>query len=117
MRVVEQGALSDATTAVLRLTHSSGGRLVCLWLLGELDLDVPCAPLNAGKIDQPFPGGGLSRRSSREAPGYWKTSGSFSGRPKNVDRFCPAEIGVARSRTRYQTSPNIPRPTSGPVKW
>jgi len=73
MRVVEQGALSDVTTAVLRLTHSSGGRLVCLWLLGALDLDVLCAPLNAGKIDQPFPGGGLSRWSSSTQELLWKT--------------------------------------------
>jgi len=44
--------------AVSRLTHSVGSRLVCLWLLGELDIYVPCAPLNAGKIDQPY--GGLA---------------------------------------------------------
>jgi hypothetical protein len=58
MWVVEQGALSDATMAVARLTHSVGGRLVCLWLLGELDICVHCTPLNAGKIDQPY--GGLA---------------------------------------------------------
>lgn len=45
-------------TAVSRLTHSVGNRLVCLWLLGELDIYVPCAPLNAEKIDQPY--GGLA---------------------------------------------------------
>jgi hypothetical protein len=56
MWVVEQGALSDATTAVSCLTHSVGGRLVCLWLLGDLDIYVPYAPLNAGKIDQPYGG-------------------------------------------------------------
>jgi len=56
--VVEQGVLSDATTAVSRLTHSVGSRLVCLWLLGALGLYVAGAPLNAGKIDQPY--GGLA---------------------------------------------------------
>ena len=38
------------------LTHSVGSRLVCLWLLGDRDIDVPCTPLNAGKIDQPYGG-------------------------------------------------------------
>jgi hypothetical protein len=47
--VVEQGALRNATTAVSCLTHSVGGRLVCLWLLGELGIYVSWAPLNAGK--------------------------------------------------------------------
>jgi hypothetical protein len=58
MWVVEQGALSDGTTPVSRLTDSVGSRLVCLWLLGALDISVPCAPLNAGKIDQRY--GGLA---------------------------------------------------------
>ena len=56
--VVEQGVLSDAPTAVARLTPRVGGRLVCLWLLGALDLDVPCTPRNTGKIDPSY--GGLA---------------------------------------------------------
>ena len=58
MWVVEQGALSDATTAVSRLIHSVGSRLVCLWPLGALGIYVAGTPLNAGKIDQPY--GGLA---------------------------------------------------------
>jgi len=56
--VVEQGVLRDATATVSRLTHRVGSRLVCLWLLGTLGIDVAGAPLNAGKIDQPY--GGLA---------------------------------------------------------
>jgi hypothetical protein len=44
--------------AVSRLTPRVGSRLVCLGLLGALGIYVPCAPLNAGKIDQPY--GGLA---------------------------------------------------------
>ena len=37
-----------------------------------------------------------------DSPGGLPVSGSFSGRPKNVDRFCPAEIGVDRKPVRFQ---------------
>jgi hypothetical protein len=50
--------LSDATTAVARLTHRVGSRLVCLGLLGLLGIYGPGAPGNAGKIDHPY--GGLA---------------------------------------------------------
>jgi len=49
MWVVEQGALSDAMTAVSRLTHSVGGRLVCLWLLGDWPLTSLVLPSRQGK--------------------------------------------------------------------
>src|SRR5262245_37014836 len=32
-----------------------------------------------------------------DSPGGLPVPRSFSGRPKNVDRFCPAEIGVESS--------------------
>ncbi|HJY84269.1 MAG TPA: hypothetical protein VKK81_24695 [Candidatus Binatia bacterium] len=50
--------MSDAMTVVSRLTPSVGSRLVCLWLLGALGIYVAGAPLNAGKIAQPY--GGLA---------------------------------------------------------
>jgi hypothetical protein len=55
---VEEGVLSDATTAVSRLTPSVGSRVVYLGLLGLLGIYGAGAPLNAGKIDQPY--GGLA---------------------------------------------------------
>jgi hypothetical protein len=57
-RVVEQGVLSNPTTAGARLTPSVSRRLVRLWLLGALGIYVAHAPLNTGKIDQPY--GGLT---------------------------------------------------------
>src|SRR4030095_10332784 len=47
--VVEQGVLSDAATAVSRLIHSVGSRLLCLWLLGLWAFTSRVLPSTRGK--------------------------------------------------------------------